>query len=328
MSSHYSDLVTSSPPWVGIYAGTVNSLSLGIVIIGKFSEIIFLNQWFISKSGIDSSHYIGRALTSVFPELNQSHLSDSIDSALRRNLPAVLSHSLNKAPFPLFDNLDQPSQRIQQAIHITPLTLQTGERFCLIQVYDVSIAVKKERLLREQAENLRSLAFIDGLTGIANRRRMDEYLADEFKRAKRNHSPLSIVMLDIDYFKQFNDTYGHQSGDFCLQRVANVIKATLHRPADLVARYGGEEFAIILPDTSFSGAVILAEELRKNIEVLAIAHESSLVSPHITLSIGISKAQSYNNISEATLLSQADQALYQAKTEGRNRVRVFSEPSA
>jgi diguanylate cyclase (GGDEF)-like protein len=318
----------ATSPLLELCPSVVNKLSLGIAIVGRSAEIMLFNQWLIKKSGIDPTNYIGRPLTSVFPELNQSRLLSTIDSAIRRNLPSVLSQSLNQAPFPLFDNLDERKQRIQQAIHVTPLTVASGERFCLIQIYDVSIAVKKERLLREQAKSLRGLAFIDSLTGIANRRRMDEYLSDEFKRAKRNHSPLSIVMLDIDYFKQFNDTYGHQSGDFCLQRVANVIKATLHRPADLVARYGGEEFAIILPDTSFAGAAALAEELRKIIQGLSIPHESSLVAPHITLSIGISKAQSYDNISEATLLSQADQALYQAKSQGRNRVMVFSEPSA
>ena len=303
----------------------VDSISLGIILVNEAREIVFMNQWIGDKAGIDTQAIIGRSLLQVFPDLRNSRLSSAIDSAIRRHLPALLSQSLNKAPFPLFANLHDRDQRLQQAIHVTPVSAPSGERFCLIQVHDVSIAVKKERLLREQAESLRGLAFIDALTGISNRRRLDEYLAGEFKRAKRNGSPLSVIMLDIDYFKQFNDTYGHQNGDFCLQRVANVIKATLHRPADLVARYGGEEFAIILPDTAFGGATALAEELRKNIEVLGIPHESSQVAAHITLSIGISKAQSYAKISEATLLEQADAALYQAKNAGRNRAVVFDE---
>jgi len=244
---------------------------------------------------------------------------------MNHGLPSFLSQSLNKSPLPLFENLSDKNERVQQSIHVSPLDCADGVRYCLVQVNDVSIAVKKERLLREQAESLRELALIDGLTGIANRRRMDEYLADEFKRAARNNSPLSVIMADIDYFKQFNDAYGHQGGDFCLQRVANAIKATLRRPADLVARYGGEEFAIILPDTAFAGASNLAEEIRRQVESLAIPHEGSAIAKHVTLSMGISNAQSYENVEDVTLLSQADQALYQAKSKGRNQVVVFKE---
>ncbi len=306
-----------------ICTAAADKISVGIAIVDCNGIIVFWNQWLKEKSGLCCEESMGVHFLSAFPELTNSRLAIAIEAAIHHGLPSLLSQSLNKAPLPLFENLGERSQRIPQVIQVTPLVYENNRHFCLVQVNDVSIAIKKERLLREQAESLRGLAFVDGLTGIANRRRMDEYLADEFKRAARNNAPLSVIMMDIDYFKQFNDSYGHQSGDFCLQRVANAIKATLRRPADMVARYGGEEFALILPDTSFAGASSLAEEIRKHVENLTIPHESSNVANHITLSLGISNVQSYANTSSETLLLQADKALYQAKSRGRNQVVVF-----
>jgi diguanylate cyclase (GGDEF)-like protein len=308
-----------------VCTAAADKLNVGVAIIDSLGFVIFWNQWLKAKSGLCCDESTGLDFLTIFPELKGSRLAQAIEDAIKHGLPSILSQSLNKAPLPLFEDLTDRSLRIQQAINVTPIECGEQGRFCLIQVNDVSIAVKKERLLREQAEILRSFAFIDSLTGIANRRRLDEYLADEFKRAARSNSPLSVIMLDIDYFKQFNDTYGHQNGDFCLKRVANAIKATLNRPADLVGRYGGEEFAIILPDTSFGGASTLAEEIRKHIESLAIPHEKSKVAPYVTLSLGISNVQSYADTSDTTLLTQADHALYQAKTNGRNRVEIFRQ---
>lgn len=323
--THVSSIESSTPCPIGLCDLVANHVSVGIMLINKRGEITLFNQWFRTKSGFEVADVLGKKWFQIFPELSNHRIANAITSAIHRQLPSVLSQSLNKAPFPLFEKSANQSERIQQAIHITPLKSADGEAHCLIQVHDVSIAVKKERLLREQAETLRGLALLDSLTGIGNRRRLDEYLGDEFKRAKRSQSPLSVILIDIDYFKNFNDTYGHQNGDFCLQRVANAIKATLQRPADLAARYGGEEFAVILPDTSFSGALGLAEELQKNIESLAIPNKNSPVAPYITLSLGVSKAQSYAKLTEADLLAQADKALYQAKNAGRNRVVVYDE---
>jgi diguanylate cyclase (GGDEF)-like protein len=304
-----------------------HQINAGIAIIDENGLIWFWNQWLAEKSGLSCEAATGKPFLELFPELNNSRLMLAIDDALKRGLSSLLSQSLNKAPLPLFENsstaLSVPKERLQQAIHVTPLAGKNHVRYCLIQVSDVSIAVKKERLLREQADSLRGLAYIDGLTGIPNRRRLDEYLWDEFRRAKRNHVPISIIMADIDYFKQYNDTYSHSAGDFCLQRVANAIKATLRRPADLVARYGGEEFAIILPDTPVNAAIALAEDIRKHIESLAIPHEASEVTNHVTISMGVAGALPDSKISDSELLVQADTALYQAKKNGRNRVTLY-----
>jgi diguanylate cyclase (GGDEF)-like protein len=308
---------------IGITAA--NGINAGLVIIDSAGLVWFWNRWLEEKSGLAAGAVAGKPFLKLFPELNNSRLASAIDAALKHGLNSLLSHSLNKTPLPLFDKPSDPVERLQQAIHVTPIDCTNHVRFCLVQVYDTSLAVKRERLLREQAESLRGLAYLDGLTGIPNRRRMDEYLADEFKRAARSGAPLSVIMADIDYFKQYNDTCGHQQGDFCLQRVASAIKSILRRPADLIARYGGEEFVLILPDTAIDGAVTLAEEIRMHIESLNIPHKTSKVTGHVTLSMGVSGALPNTNASEKSLLAQADTALYQAKTNGRNRVVVYQE---
>ena len=302
-----------------------NGINAGIVIIDSSGLVWFWNRWLAEKSGLAAEAAAGKPFLKLFPELNNSRLASAIDAALKHGLTSLLSQSLNKAPLPLFDKLSHPAERLQQAIHVTPIECTNHVQFCLVQVNDISLAVKRERLLREQAEKLRGLAYLDGLTGIPNRRRMDEYLADEFKRAARGGTPLSVIMADIDYFKQYNDACGHQEGDFCLQRVASAIKSISRRPADLIARYGGEEFVIILPDTAIDGAVTLAEEIRMHIESLNILHKTSKVTGHVTLSLGVSGTLPNANTSEKSLLTQADTALYQAKANGRNRVVVYQE---
>lgn len=178
--------------------------------------------------------------------------------------------------------------------------------------------------LKEAVNKLNRLSTIDGLTSVANRRRFDEYLKQECGRAQRKKSPLSMVLMDIDFFKPYNDTYGHQAGDECLQKVARAIEATLHRSSDLLCRYGGEEFAAVLPETSARGAKELAETMRASIESLRIEHVNSRVSAYVTISAGVACAfvDSQSPQAAASLIAAADSALYQAKKDGRNRVKL------
>lgn len=184
----------------------------------------------------------------------------------------------------------------------------------LIIAHDISDRRKAEELLH-------SLSMSDGLTGIANRRRFDEFLEQEWRRAMRDETPLSLVMCDIDYFKQYNDTYGHLDGDDCLKRVVEAISSKLRRPGDLCARYGGEEFALIISGTAVQSALSLAESVRAAVESLRIPHGSSSVSSVVTLSLGVAAITPQKGASSDELIAAADQALYQAKSEGRNRVR-------
>lgn len=170
-------------------------------------------------------------------------------------------------------------------------------------------------------QELRRLVSIDGLTQVANRRCLDEYLEQECKRSHREQIPLSLVLCDIDFFKNYNDNYGHQEGDRCLQEIANAISKSTNRSADLVARYGGEEFAIILPNTDAEGALNVAIRATEIVRSLQLPHACSKVADHVTISCGVATLVPAHGFEVIHLLKSADRALYLAKAEGRNCVR-------
>ncbi len=189
-----------------------------------------------------------------------------------------------------------------------------------------SMAIVKARVrthleLKRHRDILENLSSLDGLTAIPNRRRFDEVLQTEWRHCMRESSPLSLVMIDIDYFKNFNDTRGHQAGDDCLKRVAKALANSVKRPMDIVARYGGEEFAAILPKTDRDGAVFVAETMRDNIESLNISHPNSPVADYVTISLGSATVLPDNRSDSDILVKAADDALFQAKREGRNCIR-------
>jgi len=190
----------------------------------------------------------------------------------------------------------------------------------------VQARVKTQLSLKKKSDLLENLAVIDQLTGIPNRRRFDDVLENEWRRAKRASTFLSLIMIDIDYFKQFNDTYGHTDGDECLRMVAKTLGNTSQRAADFVARYGGEEFVVILPDTAIDPAVHVADKIRINIECLNIPHASSQVADHVTVSLGVAAVIPQANTSPAHLIETADKCLYEAKEGGRNQVKSHDNP--
>ena len=173
--------------------------------------------------------------------------------------------------------------------------------------------------LQSHKEKLAQMSYVDGLTSLANRRRFNEFLEAEWNRAVRSGSPLSLIILDIDFFKQFNDNYGHSAGDECLMLVARALSACIKRSGDLVARFGGEEFAIVLPETEFSGAKCIAAQIQNSISELAIGHEYSQIAPHVTVSSGIASCIPAEKNSHMELLEAADKQLYAAKEAGRNQ---------
>ncbi len=196
------------------------------------------------------------------------------------------------------------------------LTITAMER---IYVMRQKLHVAQSELVKANKE-LKKLALYDQLTGLANRRNFDETLGRQFKFAKIHKIAISLIIADIDYFKIYNDTYGHQKGDQCLTHVAKVIGAIPFRPTDRACRYGGEEFTLILPDTDLKGGLIIAEKLRQAIINENIKHEGSKVASHITLSSGLATYTGQFN-TEAEMLKAADDALYRAKANGRNQVQ-------
>lgn len=189
---------------------------------------------------------------------------------------------------------------------------------------------KAEQALAQANDELRRLASLDGLTQIANRRSFDEAVARDWRQALRDKQPLALILCDIDCFKDYNDHYGHQQGDDCLRKVALALKLSVQRPADLVARYGGEEFAVVLPNTTLTGAEKVAKTIQSRIKGLKLENTASLVGPYVTLSMGISCVIPAQYITSAELIRVADSALYQAKAEGRDRVvlRPFDDKAS
>lgn len=189
---------------------------------------------------------------------------------------------------------------------------------------DITERRKSELNLQQTNQQLALQSLEDELTRIPNRRCFNSILKREWGRSLRLSSTLSLLMIDIDHFKEYNDTYGHLAGDNCLMRVAEVLKTSVNRSTDLISRFGGEEFTVMLPDTGLDGARCMAQKLRRNIQKLGIQHQTSKVSDQLTVSVGIGLADPHaadiKNLSEACMVSAADQALYAAKNNGRNTI--------
>lgn len=185
---------------------------------------------------------------------------------------------------------------------------------------EIHTRLSAEAALQAANQELQRLAYLDGLTQLANRLHFDKCLSQEWRRLAREQLPLSLILCDIDFFKAFNDTYGHPAGDACLRSVADLIRNVVKRPGDLVARYGGEEFAIILPNTPLAGAMQVAVEIQASMRQLQLAHSASTVSQYVTLSLGLAEVVPMVGVDPDRLLDAADRALYLAKTEGRDRI--------
>ena len=215
--------------------------------------------------------------------------------------------------------MPQVGTRLYLAIDAGPVYDEAGELVAVVET------LRDMTTQRQAQDELQRQATRDGLTGVANRRSFDDTLNNEWRRASRESRALSLLMIDVDFFKRYNDAYGHQGGDECLRRVAAAMSGVVKRTSDAVARYGGEEFAILLPATEPGGALIVAERIREAVEALKLPHSGSEVAGHVTVSIGVASVLASNAGVPASLISEADAALYRAKHEGRNRA-VLAPP--
>ncbi|BDT67701.1 hypothetical protein os1_18790 [Comamonadaceae bacterium OS-1] len=319
--------IASLLPW----SQMVDALGTGLIVLNPRGEVLVWNAWVVRHSGIDASVALGHTLESVFANgLSLSFIS-ALKNVLTYKLPVVLSNVLHRTPLPLYlrpeDAVRGPQQRMPQSLTLVPVRYDSTRPdgfLVMVQVTDTSSFVKRERLLHSHSEKLSREAVIDGLTGIYNRKYFDQKLAVELSRAQRQKNPLSLVMLDVDYFKNYNDTYGHPAGDRVLQALVGAVQSQLNRLSDVFARYGGEEFIIILPSSDQSGATRIAEKIRQAVLALQMEHVRSQVADHISISLGAATCPGGESCSETRLLDTVDKALYAAKHGGRNKVHWFS----
>ncbi len=230
----------------------------------------------------------------------------AITTARKDNATAALLHALHK----LYHVLSEQNRDLADAN--VQLEARVAERTHALADANAALVAANNQL--------QEMSRTDGLLMIANRQCLNERLDQEWRRARREQVTLALVMLDVDHFKRYNDTYGHQAGDRCLQAVAQAAKTAVHRPADLLARYGGEELAILLPNTEIKGARIVAEHVASHLNAMHIPHGASSVADHVTVSIGIAAMIPDQETPVAKLIDAADAALYQAKEGGRNRI--------
>jgi diguanylate cyclase (GGDEF)-like protein len=197
---------------------------------------------------------------------------------------------------------------------------KTGERIGIIgALRDISVRKAVEDKLAEATRQLEALAREDGLTGLPNRRAFDDALSTEYRRAQRNKKSLGLIMLDVDWFKSFNDRYGHPAGDDCLRQIGRAIKNTVFRPGDIAARYGGEEFVVLLPDTDEAGAALIGERIRQAVSLLAIPHESSRYGV-VTIRVGNASFGRDTRQRKSEMLLEYATERFSAKGDGRNLV--------
>ncbi|GAB4231018.1 MAG: hypothetical protein Kow0049_13160 [Stanieria sp.] len=273
--------------------------------------------------------YVNEAASKIFGYTKEELLKMSIyDIDPHLHPPNWSSHwqKLKEQEAFTFESIHftKEGENLPVEVTVNYLEFEQQEYNCAI-VRDIRDRKQAEAKLKEANQKLQYLATIDGLTQIANRRSFDEYLEQEWLKMSHSKQPLSLILCDVDYFKKYNDYYGHQAGDDCLRQVAYIINNSIRRPGDLAARYGGEEFAVILPNTNLDGAVCVAQKIQQAVKELELVHSVSEVAQYITLSMGIFSTIPRPELSPSSLITKVDLALYQAKKLGRDRYFVYEE---
>ncbi len=287
-----------------------NTLKRGLEVLQKSSDIdlVLLDLGLPGCQGMEAF----RCVHEAFPDMPLIVLSGNADERL-----AFLAMKLGAQDFLVKGRFDGKllGRSIRYAIERQEQRLELESKRQALEGLSLQLV--------QANQNLEQLAVTDCLTRIYNRRRFDEMFLAEWNRLAREGRPLGLIMQDVDYFKAYNDTYGHPAGDLCLQKVAQAISKATKRPADLVARYGGEEFIVALPNTDLEGATAVAEAIRAELRELKLPHRSSAASPYLTMSFGVSSQVPSENIPPSQLIEAADQALYLAKEHGRDRIQAY-----
>jgi diguanylate cyclase (GGDEF)-like protein len=300
-----------------------DSVGFGLVLVDAETNVVLWNGWMTRHSGTSAPDALGLPLGDVFGACPSASFTTALHNALRYKLPVVLSNVLHRCPLPLYAQLlaSESAERLPHAITLTPLTVAPWGACCLIQVNDSSLSISREKILQKNSDRLSREVMTDGLTRAFSRGFFDQFYQQEFARARRQSSKLSIIMVDVDFFKKYNDAYGHPAGDKVLMAVVQVMKEELLRATDKLFRYGGEEFVVILPDCAQHKAMAIAEQLRLAVMALKLPHSKSKTSAQVTISLGVSTLEPDVSCGAHALIEAADYALYAAKHQGRNSVQ-------
>lgn len=307
---------------LSLYKNIIDRVNVGVVVVDKDFIVSVWNQFMQTHSHCTEEEVLGKNLFSCFPDLPKEWLEKKIQSVfLLKNFSFT---SWEQRPYLFqFDNtcsLTSNIEHMQQDCTFVPLKNEQGEvEFVCISLVDVTDTSMYQTMLKAAMESLKEISIRDALTGIYNRGHLEDVLATEFRRAKRYHTPLSLIIFDLDDFKLVNDTYGHMAGDEVIRNTAKQIESLL-RTSDTAGRYGGEEFLIILPNINRAGAHGLAERMRKQLASSRVPFNNEEIG--ITISMGISELTHHPRYED--LVKEADLALYASKAAGKNRATCFN----
>ncbi|CAI4170026.1 diguanylate cyclase (GGDEF domain) with PAS/PAC sensor [Alteromonas macleodii] len=308
-------------------AELLDSIEVGIAVLDRNFKVQVWNKFLENHGAKKAEAIIGDSLFSHFPEIEEKWLRTKVDPVFNLKSPVFIIWEQRPYLFKFGCNrpVTSAAEFMYQNVTMFPIVDKRGnvERFCML-VYDVTEQALGKRGMEHLNEELKTASRVDGLTGLYNRRYWQERFDEMHKLCVRREKPSTALMLDIDHFKRINDTYGHQAGDKVIKMLAALIKRCV-RETDLAGRYGGEEFAIILNDSSVEDAKIVAERIRQLAQRLVVEHEGESIS--FTVSLGL--AQFSPDFKGAMAwLECADQALYEAKENGRNQYRIYAAPGA
>ena len=297
-------------------------LNSGVVVLDQQNQVLFFNQFIARRANVQLEHVYGQNLFDVFTDLPKAWLQRKLDSVRQLQVPAFSNWEQRQYVFklPHLRPLSTGSQYMAQNCSIMPLGNGSDSAgYLCILIEDATDAFVYQQQLHASMAQLEQANRIDGLTGIYNRRYWQQQLQLELLRAERYQHPVSLLLFDLDKFKQLNDSYGHQGGDAVLTTVAERISALL-RDTDIFGRYGGEEFGVVLPETALDGALMVANRICKTIAAETVSYNQQHIP--VTLSIGVA---SFAGQSSDELIQQADIALYNAKRQGRNCVCAYTD---
>ncbi len=281
----------------------LDSISNGIITINENNRIIYANPSALDFFSMTTEMMLGKHLSRLFPGT-----TNELVFSLIEEISATVGASRRNITIPVNNRI----------LDLCIVQTHAGTHNKVAIMEDITVRENARKELVQANNKLQIQAMVDGLTNVSNRRHFDELLHREWGRMRRGKRQLSLMLCDVDHFKDYNDNYGHLEGDQCLRDIAETIKANLQRPSDNVARYGGDEFVVLLPGTTLKGACQLAEQIRKRINQLQIKHEASPVAGYVTITIGVGSGFPNDSVPEDKFIWLADKALYEAKTKGRN----------